>query len=76
MCLSVRVALTPPYAQVMDWNTYRFQEPGFAGSTPALHTTYTSDATGRHLRLRTGVLRVRIPPCVPIYAFNSIGQST
>ena len=38
MCLSVQVALTPPYAQVMEWNTYRFQEPGFAGSTPALRT--------------------------------------
>ena len=67
MCLSVRVALTPPYVQVMQRKTSLSQEQGFAGSNPALHTIYTSDATGRHLRLRTGVLRVRIPPCVPSY---------
>ena len=76
MCLSVRIALTPPYVQVMQRKTSLFQEQGFAGSNPALHTIYTSDATGRHLRLRTGVLRVRIPSCVPVCAFSSIGQST
>ena len=65
MCLSVRIALTPPYVQVMQRKTSLSQEQGLAGSNPALHTIYTSDATGRHLRLRTGVLRVRIPPCVP-----------
>ena len=76
MCLSVRIALTPPYVQVMQRKTSLSQEQGLAGSNPALHTIYTSDATGRHLRLRTGVLRVRVPPCVPICAFSSIDQST
>ena len=65
MCLSVRVALTPPYTQMMQRKTSLSQEQGLAGSNPALRTICTSDATGRHLRLRTGVLRVRVPPCVP-----------
>ena len=75
MCLGVRIALTPPYVQVMQRKTSLSQEQGFAGSNPALHTIYTSDATGRHLRLRTGVLRVQIPPCVPLCAFGSIGRA-
>ncbi len=66
MCLSVRVALTPSYVQVMQRQTSLSQEQSLAGSNPALHTIHTSDATGRHLRLRTGVLRVRIPLCVRI----------
>ena len=75
MCLSVRIALTPPYVQVMQRKTSLSQEQGLAGSNPALHTIYTSDATGRHLRLRTGVLRVRVPPCVSVCAFGSIGRA-
>ena len=46
MCLSVRVALTPPYTQMMQRKASLFQEQGLAGSNSALHTTYTSDATG------------------------------
>ena len=38
MCLSVRVALTPPYVQVMQRKTSLSQEQGLAGSNPALHT--------------------------------------
>ena len=75
MCLGVRVALTPPYVQVMQRKTSLSQEQGLAGSNPALRTIYTSDATGRHLRLRTGVLRVRVPPCVPLCAFGPIGRA-
>ena len=57
MCLSVRVALTPLCVQVMEWNTYRFQEPGFAGSTPALCTIYTPLAQlEEHLTLNQGVM--------------------
>ena len=60
--------------QVMQRKTSLSQEQGFAGSNPALHTIYTSDATGRHLRLRTGVLRVRVPPCVPVSAMSAQAQ--
>ena len=35
MCLSVRVALTPPYVQVMQRKTSLSQEQGLAGSNPA-----------------------------------------
>ena len=59
-----------PYVQVMQRKTSLSQEQGLAGSNPALHTIYTSDATGRHLRLRTGVLRVRVPPCVPVWCLR------
>ena len=41
MCLSVRVALTPPYVQVMQRKTSLSQEQGLAGSNPALHTIYS-----------------------------------
>ena len=75
MRLGVRAALTPPYAQVMQRKTSLSQEQGPAGSNPTLRTICTSDATGRHPRLRTVVLRVRIPPCAPIYAFSSIGRA-
>ena len=40
MCLSVRVALTPPYAQVMQRKTSLSQEQSLAGSNPALRTNY------------------------------------
>ena len=38
MCLSVRVALTPPYTQMMQRKTSLSQEQGLAGSNPALRT--------------------------------------
>ena len=44
MCLSVRVALTPPHAQMLEWKTSQSQElvpQKHAGSSPALCTTYT-----------------------------------
>ena len=54
MCLSVRVALTPPYTQMMQRKTSLSQEQGLAGSNPALHTIYTSDATGAKNRSSAG----------------------
>ena len=76
MCLSVRVALTPPYVQVMQRKTSLSQEQGLMGSTPILHTIFcTGDGTGILARLRTGYLRVRVPPCVPSYAFSSVGRA-
>ena len=102
MCLSVRVALTPPYTRMMQRKTSLSQEQGSAGSNPALRTIdaplaqleehltlnqgamgsnpigrtlRTGDGTGILARLRTGYLRVRIPPCVPSYAFSSAGRA-
>ena len=55
MCLSVRVALTPPYVQVMQRKTSLSQEQGLAGSNPALHTIYTPLAQlVEHLTLNQG----------------------
>ena len=69
MCLSVRVALTPPYTQMMQRKTSLSQEQGLAGSNPALRTLCTGDGTGILARLRTVYLRVRIPPCA-LYFFQ------
>ncbi len=75
MCLSVRVALTPPCVQVMERNTYRFQEPGFAGSTPALCTIYTPLAQlEEHLTLNQGVMGSS-PIRRTSYAFSSVGRA-
>ena len=44
MRLSVRAALTPPHAQMLEWKTSQSQElvpQKHAGSSPALCTTYT-----------------------------------
>ena len=57
MCLSVRVALTPPYVQVMQRKTSLSQEQGLAGSNPALHTIYTPLAQlEEHLTLNQEVM--------------------
>ena len=37
MCLSVQIALTPRYVQVMQRKTSLSQEQSLAGSNPALH---------------------------------------
>ena len=50
MRLSVRAALTPPYAQVLEWQTSQFQElvpKRHAGSSPALCTIYVLSSVGR-----------------------------
>ena len=41
MCLSVRVALTPPYVQVMQRKTSSAKNRSPAGPNPALCTIYT-----------------------------------
>lgn len=58
MCLGVRVALTPPYAQVVKWEDTPVLSTGpekGASSNLALCTNYicTSGGTGRRVRLRT-----------------------
>ena len=57
MCLSVRIALTPPYVQVMQRKTSLSQEQGLAGSNPALHTIYTPLAQlEEHLTFNQGIM--------------------
>ena len=50
MRLSVRAALTPPHAQVLEWQPSQFQElvPNrHAGSSPALCTICVLSSVGR-----------------------------
>ena len=57
MCLSVRIALTPPYVQVMQRKTSLSQEQGLASSNPALHTIYTPLAQSvEHLTFSQGIM--------------------
>ena len=75
MCLSVRVALTPPYVQVMQRKTSLSQEQGLAGSNPALHTIYTPLAQlEEHLTLNQRVMGSS-PIRRTSYAFSSVGRA-
>ena len=61
-----------PLAQLVEHLT--LNQRGM-GSNPIRRTLRTGDGTGILARLRTGYLRVRIPPCVPSYAFSSVGRA-
>ena len=75
MCLNVRIALTPPYVQVMQRKTSLSQEQGLAGSNPALHTIYTPLAQlEEHLTLNQGVMGSS-PIRRTSYAFSSVGRA-
>ena len=68
MRLSVRAALTPPYALLAQLVEQRSFKPQVVGSRPTGRTICTSGAIGRRSRLRTCArkdLRVRLPPCAP-----------
>ena len=61
-----------PLAQLVEHLTLN---QGGMGSSPIRRTLCTGDGTGILARLRTGYLRVRVPPCVPSYAFSSVGRA-
>ena len=61
-----------PLAQLAEHLTLN---QGTMGSSPIRRTLCTGDGTGILARLRTGYLRVRVPPCVPSYAFSSVGRA-
>ena len=61
-----------PLAQLVEHLTLN---QGGMGSNPIRRTLCTGDGTGILARLRTGYLRVRVPPCVPSYAFSSVGRA-
>ena len=68
MRLSVRAALTPPHAQVLEWQTSQFQElvPNrHADLSPALCTICVLSSVGQSTRLRIWGSWVQIPQSVP-----------